>query len=143
MQKSIIVGIITFIIGIGIGASGHWYFTDHLPEARIEQAALDHQKEINQMYRAGKVLDVKPNEITIKVENSGDEAEEGKEITVTTDADTSIQEGMEFLSTPGQTYDLTTRLEEGMQVDLMVQDGKALAVHWAEKKEPEQESQGG
>ncbi|SFR06945.1 hypothetical protein [Desulfoscipio geothermicus] len=142
MRKTILIAILTFIVGTFSGVCGHWYFTDYMPEVKLKKAATEHQEKLNQMVRSGKVLAVKPNELTIKVENSGDKEFEGKEITIKIDSNTTIQEGMDILSKPGTAFDLTSKLKKGMYVDLMVEEDKALAIHWESPLDTAQETEG-
>lgn len=139
MKKTLIVASLSLVIGLGCGVLGHWYFTDHLPQIKLKKEAIEHQAKLNQMVRSGEVLAVKKDELTIKVENNADEELNGKEITVKTNPDTSIQEGMDFLSEPGEPFDLTSKLKVGMTVDLMVEGDTALAVHWPKTQEETQE----
>lgn len=80
--------------------------------------------------------------MTVKVEKSGDPAIVGQVITVQLDERTSYQEGMGFLNLMGEEIDATRYLKPGMKVDLLVKDGKAVAVHWEKPKPGEQVQQG-
>ncbi|HHW44114.1 MAG TPA: hypothetical protein GXX25_09985 [Desulfotomaculum sp.] len=138
LRKSVLAVIViaSLIVGAGLGAGGHWYLADHRPKVKMMEMAKKQQEQLNKMVRSGEVTDVKPDEITLKVQRSGDPQFEGKAITVKTDRYTNVQEGMNFVSKPGQATDLSRYLKPGMQVDLLVNGDKALAVHW--EKAPEQ-----
>ena len=130
MKKTVVIIILSLVVGALLGACGHWYFTDYIQQVKLDKAAMAQQEKLNQMVRTGKVVNVKPNELTLKVEISGDKKLEGKEITVKTNKDTSIQEDSNFLSEPGTAFDLTSKLKKGMNVNLMVQGENAVAVYW-------------
>lgn len=124
---------VVFIAGIGIGVLGHWYFSEELPRDRAMAEAKRQQEEMNRMVRSGIVTAVKPDEITIKVENSGDPAvEAGQEITLKVDVSTTLQEGMNVLNSPGQgeLFDLNKIIKSGMRVDILDRNGRAIALHW-------------
>lgn len=124
---------VTFIAGIGLGVLGHWYFSEKLPHERAMTEAKKQQEEMNRMVRSGLVTAVKSNEITLKVETSGDTTvETGKKITLNVDEKTTLQEGMNLLNRPGQgsAPDVTRLIKPGMHVDVLDRDGRAVAIHW-------------
>ncbi|QGP94137.1 hypothetical protein MGLY_35620 (plasmid) [Neomoorella glycerini] len=143
MRKGILTLIIVaaFVIGAITGAGGMYYGKIVLPMRKAEAMARQQREEFDRMIRRGEVTGVKPGELTVKVEKSGDPAIVGRVITVQLDERTSYQEGMGFLNLMGEEIDATRYLKPGMKVDLLVKDGKALAVHWEKPKPGEQAAQ--
>lgn len=124
---------VIFIVGVGLGVLGYWFLADKLPQNRAIAEAKKQQEELNRMVRFGLITAVKPDEITIKVERSGDSAvQAGKEYTIKVDAGTAIQEGMSLINRPGQgsAPDMTKLIKAGMKVDVLEKNGRAVALHW-------------
>ncbi len=136
--------IAVFIAGAGMGVLGHWYFADQLPRVRMTETVKKQQEQLNKMVRSGEVKEVKPDELTVNVTEAGDPQYKGKTITVKTDQYTSVQNGMDFVSKPGQPTDLTQHIKPGMHVDLLVNGDKAAAIHWVaqDQGQPVQVGQG-
>lgn len=107
-------------MGTFFGVFIHWLFVDHMPKVKMTELAGQRQEEMNKMVRSCKLTDVKPEELTITVEKSGDPSvETGKEITLKVDAGTTIQEGTNMLNQQGQVVDATKYLKPGMKVDVL------------------------
>lgn len=101
------------------------------------QVAKKQQQELEQMMLNGKVLALKANELIIEVNQAGDKKLEKKTITVNTDNRTSVLKGAEPLNVAGKAVDLTKYLNTGTQVDALITQDKALAIHWDTPGGPE------
>ena len=131
------------LLGSAAGAAGYWYFKVQAPRAKLMEMAKRQQEEMNKMVRSGEVVSVKPDEIDLKVERSGDpDVAAGTELKLKTDGMTTVQEGMNILSKPGQPLDLTKHLKPGTKVDVLVSGDKAVAVHWEAPGQAGQVAQG-
>lgn len=130
-HKKIAVIVSVLAIGVALGVLGYWYFTDKLPELRAYKMAQQEQERLNNMVRSGTVISVTENELTLKLvptETGEQKKDEIQKIEVTDY--TSIQEGMTFLKEPGKKLDLTQYVQPGMLVNVLVEDGEALALHF-------------
>lgn len=144
MKKSmVLIVVISLALGAGLGALGQWYFTVKLPQHKAMAFAQKRQDEMNKMIRTGSLTAVKANEITLKVEHSGDPSvETGGELTLKIDAGTAIHDGPNILNrqapgpgqSPGisQNFDATQYLKPGMKVDILEGDGRAVAIHFVQ-----------
>lgn len=142
VRKSVaVISVIgALLIGGAVGALGDHYFYITKPyKVAMEQTKVQ-QEKLNKMVRHGKVVDVKPNEVTVNVTESGDKSVKGN-ITVAVDKETNIQKGGILLNNLGQPVDLTQELKPDMEVDLLVNNNKALAIYW-EPEESTVQSQG-
>jgi len=135
LRKPVVAAIValTFIAGIVLGAGGMYYAKIVMPEKKVKMIAEKQQEELNRMVRSGEVVSVYPDQLTMKVENSGENTLEGRELTIKIDERTKVQEGMRLLNKTGEVIDLTKRLKPGQKVDVMERDGRAVTVHWSAK----------
>ncbi|MFZ5642549.1 MAG: hypothetical protein ACOY46_03020 [Bacillota bacterium] len=130
-KAAAIIVLLGILPGVLIGVVGHWYFADHLPKVRMMETIREQQSRLNKMVRSGIIKEVKANEIIMTVEQSGDpEVQLQSDLSLTVDNMTTLQEGNNVLSKPGQSEDLTLYIKAGMHVDVLARDGKAIAIHW-------------
>ena len=139
MVKKIAALLGVLMVGVILGASGHWYFSDKLPEIQANQAAQKEQERLYSMVRSGKVLSVSQNELTLELTKKGKEDVKGKELTekVVITENTTVQEGMNILNGNGEQIDITQFVSPGMDVNVLAEDGKALALHFSKSDEKE------
>lgn len=126
MKKSIALIAIALITGIFSGAGGMYYRINIYPEQQVQRMLEKQETQMREMVRSGEVIDVKTDEIKIKVEQSSKESLKGKELAVKINKDTTVQEGMKIL----ENVDIANRLKPGMRVNVMEKNGTALVVHW-------------
>ncbi|GAB6179721.1 hypothetical protein JCM14036_10400 [Desulfotomaculum defluvii] len=127
MRKKIIAISLVLVISVGIGVGVKYYKNTESVQTKEESTVVSNKKqELEIMKYQGDVLDVKPNQITIKTKD--------KAITYTTDKNTIIQEGTTLLSNPDGKgnieVDLTTCLKLGMKVNILAQEDKVFNVQW-------------
>lgn len=128
---AIISIVIVFIAGAGLGVLGHWYITDKIPMDRAIKQSQEEQAKLNSMMRSGQVVNVTPQDITVQVGSSGNEAvKEGDIITLTVDQWTAIQENMDFIKISGQEMDITKIFRPGMGITAMAEDNRALTIYY-------------
>lgn len=138
MSKKILLFLLIFILGGAAGYFTNQYFNVLRPQKLLVQEAKKQQQELEQMMISGKVVALKSNELTIDVITSGNPNLKNKIITITTDHQTNIQKGTGLLENEaGKAVDLTKYLNTGTQVDALVMQDKALAVHWDAPGGPE------
>lgn len=133
MSKKLAVNlmVLTFCVGSFFGVFIHWLFVDHMPQVRMMEMAKKQQEEMNRMVRFGNVTAVKPTEITVSIERSGDpKVKRGSVVAYKTDNMTTLQEGSNPISKPEQSADLTQYIKPGMHVDVLDKGGMAIAVNW-------------
>ncbi|MFU0783811.1 MAG: hypothetical protein ACFWT2_12115 [Thermoanaerobacterium thermosaccharolyticum] len=97
------------------------------PTLVAQEQAKKQQEELNEMARHGEVINVEPDEITIKVLQGGGDI--GNTITAKINQFTSVQIGMNFVNKAGETTNLTKYFQKGDLVDMLYKDGQALALH--------------
>ncbi|WP_156779587.1 hypothetical protein [Desulforamulus reducens] len=124
------IAVFIFILGGGIGAMIDHYYYITIPQLNAMAEAQRQQEALNKAVRHGKVVEVKQQELTVAVTESGEETEKGKTITVTLTPRTNIQKGDLFLNRDGQVVDITQHLKPGIEVDLLVRGDKAMALYW-------------
>ncbi|WP_434577049.1 hypothetical protein [Thermoanaerobacterium thermosaccharolyticum] len=129
MKKLVLV--LAFILTLGLGFGGGFYAGYYKyvkqPQIAAQEQAKKQQEELNKMVRHGEVTDVKPDEITVKVQKGGGDI--GKTITATINQYTSVQIGMNFVNKPDETTDLTKYFKKGDSIDMIYKDGQAMALH--------------
>lgn len=139
MRKGIVISsmVLSFAFGGVIGVFGSYYFNITRPQQVAMSQAKKQADEINKMSRHGTVLYVKPDQLTVLVEKSGDPAYQGKTVTLATDYKTVIQEGGKLLSNPSgnsnMAVDLTTCLKPGMTINILAHGDKAMDIEMREK----------
>lgn len=126
----IITGLAALILGIFVGAVGFWYFTIEMPHQKAVALVKQQQDELKRMVRTGQVVMVKPDEIVLRVEKSGEPDQVGKEITCKADDQTRIQPGRQVINPNGGKIDLTKCVSVGKTVNLMVKGEKIITLHW-------------
>jgi len=133
MRKPIVAVLIanSLLIGVAFGGFGMYYVKFIAPHNKVQAIVQKQQKELEKSVRSGEVLNVKPEELTMKVESSGESSLIGKELVVKVDDQTTFQAGMNLLNKPGEAVDMTKHLKPGQKVDVMERDGLAAAVHWS------------
>ncbi|MFU0783786.1 MAG: DUF5666 domain-containing protein [Thermoanaerobacterium thermosaccharolyticum] len=129
MKKLVLV--LAFILTLGLGFGGGFYAGYYKyvkqPQIAAQEQAKKQQAELNKMVRHGEVLDVKPDEVTVKVQKGGGDI--GKTITAKINQYTSVQIGMNFVNKPDETTDLTKYFQKGDSIDMIYKDGQAMALH--------------
>lgn len=129
LRKSILVLIVVgaFLAGFGAGFGAGYYYYVHTPQKKMQEEARKQQEELEKMVRRGEAVEVMPDAIKVKVEKGGGDA--GKTITARISEYTSVQVGMGFVNEPGVKLDLTQWFKPGDYVNLLYEDGQALALH--------------
>ncbi|ABO49352.1 hypothetical protein Dred_0814 [Desulforamulus reducens MI-1] len=121
MRKKIIALSLVLVISTGIGLGVKYYKQNESVLTKSESTIWTTKKQESDKTKSqGDVLDVKPNQITVKTS--------GKTITYTTDKNTIIQEGTTLLCNPdgkgNREVDLTACLKSGMNVNISAQGDK-------------------
>lgn len=130
-MKKILSYLVVFIVGVAMGCSGYWFVTVKQPELHAYKEAVKEQEKLYDMFYTGRVLEVSPKSLLIQVtQRGGEDVESAEPINVQFTNETTIQEGMNFLNRPGMELDLTLYVEPGMLVDVLVDEGQALALHY-------------
>lgn len=140
-RMAVILVSMTLVVGVGLGVLGHWFFAEKLPRDRAMAAAKKQQEEMNKMVRSGEVVSVSKSDVTVKVQNSGDQDLLDKVISFRVDPNTTIQQGSELLNPnrQGDKIDITKYLVKGTRVDVLGRDIEgedrnkteaAVAIHW-------------
>lgn len=129
LRKSILTVIIIVSLLAGF-AGGFWtshykYITE--PQKKAQEMAKKQQDALDKMVRHGEIVSVEPEKITVKVEKGGGDV--GKTITVKTNEYTTIQVDTAVVGNPGQKTDLTTCFKPGDNVNALVVNGQATALH--------------
>ncbi|WP_027718094.1 hypothetical protein [Desulfovirgula thermocuniculi] len=129
LRKGILalVVIASLLVGAAAGFGGGYCKYVYVPKKQAMEMARKQEEELNKMVRHGEALEVKPEEITIKVEKGGGDI--GQNITARVNEYTTVQVGMGFVSRPGEKPDLTKWFKPGDKVDMLYRDGQALALH--------------
>lgn len=123
MKKTIITTILIFVVGILIGAYGVFFVKEVIPVRNAKMIAQEQQKELDSMVRQGIAEELTAD--TIKV-NTGSDV-----ISLRTNQYTMVQVGMTMVSKKGQSTDLTKYFKTGENVDLLIKEDTALAIHRA------------
>ena len=118
---------ISLLVGAVLGAGGMYYASQVVPEKKAQEVARQQQEELNRMLRQGEIVEVQPEEVTVKVNDGGGNI--GETVTVTTNEYTSVQVGMAFMNKPGEKTNLTEWFAVGDHIDMLVEDGQALALY--------------
>jgi hypothetical protein len=129
MKKLMLAVIFVLTLGLGFGGgfyAGYYKYVKQ-PQIVAQEQAKKQQAELNKMVRHGEVLDVKPDEVTVKVQKGGGDI--GKTITATINQYTSVQIGMNFVNKPDEVTDLTKYFQKGDSIDMLYKDGQAMALH--------------
>ncbi|AEG58960.1 hypothetical protein [Desulforamulus ruminis] len=130
--KRYISYVVVLVLGIGVGIGGYWYYTVKLPEQRAYKLAQEQSERFNSMVRTGKVLSIKEKEIALQVMKKGREDITDQNLIekIKVSDETIIQEGMDHIKPPGESFLLRDYIQEGMNVDLLVENGEALILHF-------------
>ncbi|MFX4261199.1 hypothetical protein ACOBQJ_03245 [Pelotomaculum propionicicum] len=123
MKKTIITSILIFVVGVLIGACGLYLAREVIPVRNAKMIAQEQQKELDSMVRQGIAEEITAD--TIKV-NTGSDV-----ISLRTNQYTTVQVGMTMVSAKGQKTDLTKYFKAGENIDLLVKEDQALAIHRA------------
>lgn len=128
MNKKIIalITVGVFVIGLGIGYGGSYYQYVHYPQKQAEARAKEQQEKLNKMVCRGDVVEVKPTQISINVQEG---EETGTVLPLKINEYTSIQVGQSFVNKYGDPVDLTKWFKQGDYIDAIVKDGQAFALH--------------
>ncbi|GBF34102.1 hypothetical protein DCCM_3214 [Desulfocucumis palustris] len=118
------------VLGVLLGAGGMYYFDEIYPVQKTQRMIAKQKEKMDKMVRSGVITDVKPGEITLKVDQAGDNSIKGKEITVKVDPETTLQEDSKIID-GHNTVSLADTLKPGMKIDVMDNNGRALAIHWS------------
>jgi hypothetical protein len=132
-SKYFIIAILAALaVGIFLGAVGYWYFAIEMPHNKALALAQKQKAELESMVRTGEVVSVTPDEITIKLKESGapEQDQVGKEITYKADENTRIQPGRQVINPQGGKIDLTKCVSVGRTVNLMAKGEKIVVLHW-------------
>ncbi len=129
MRKPLLIfaTIFSLLIGVILGAGGMYYASQVVPEKKAQEVARQQQEKLNRMLRQGEIVKVKPDEVTVKVNDGGGDI--GETVTVITNEYTSVQVGMAFMNKPGEKTNLTEWFAVGAHIDMLVEDGQALALY--------------
>lgn len=129
MRKPLLIfaTIFSLLIGVILGAGGMYYASQVVPEKKAQEVARQQQEKLNRMLRQGEIVKVKPDEVTVKVNDGGGDI--GETVTVITNEYTSVQVGMAFMNKPGEKTNLTEWFAVGDHIDMLVEDGQALALY--------------
>ena len=120
--------IITIILIVLAGVLGYFIgYQQGQPTMGYQELIEEHQREIEELKRAGEVVEVTPERMTIKVKEGQDDV--GETISVRTNRYTNIQIGMSFVNRPGIKTDLTKYFKPGDYVYMLTEDGQAFLIY--------------
>lgn len=126
MQKKYIV--ISVIAILFVGVLGYLIgYQQSQPEREKQALVEEHQRKVEELQRAGEVVEVAPEKLTFKVEEGQEDV--GETISVRTNKHTGIQIGMGFVNRPGIKTDLTEYFQPGDYVHVMTEDGQAFLIY--------------
>lgn len=129
-RKTVMVIVVLVALMVGWGAG--WFYYTELPKLKSKQAVKKQQEFISKSVCKGQVSNIKPGELTLKIQTSADKSLEGKELSFKVDKETTIQEGNRIIKLdPSEIQKL---ISPGTEIDLMQSEGRAMAIHWAAKK---------
>lgn len=119
--------IVSLLVGAAGGFGGAYYHYVVGPQKKAQEMAKRQQEELNRMVRHGEVVAVEPEKVIVHVTKA--QVDQGKTKTYLISEYTSVQIGMNFVNKPGEKTDLTKWFQKGDEIDLLVKDDQAMAVH--------------
>ncbi|MDI3530117.1 MAG: hypothetical protein PWQ23_1936 [Thermoanaerobacter sp.] len=123
-----IITTVIFILGILLGAGIGYYRYVYMPQKSSEKFSKNHYEQMLDMYRAGRVVEVKKNQIKIFVEVG--KYDKGKEVVFTATPQTMIQIGNTVVNISGGSVDLTKYFAANQNVELLANpDNTIYAIH--------------
>lgn len=119
---------VVFVFGALLGAGIGYYKYVYTPQRNSEKWSKNTYEQMLDMYRAGRVVEVKKNQIKIFVEVG--KYDKGKEVVFTATPQTMIQIGNAAVNIPGCSVDLTKYFAANQNVELLANpDNTIYAIH--------------
>lgn len=127
----LVVGLITFCIGVGAGWYGAWHQYIKRPMVMQQKEMEKQQQEMEKMTRRGDVKKVSQNSITINVTAGGEDV--GKNLTYAVTSTTRVQIGSKSMGgdMSGAAINISEYIQPGDFVHLMVKDGQVVSMYRA------------